>query len=217
MMGRMIGKQQASHLAARYKTMKHLQLAINSYDLSFSSSSMGIRGSSSSSKGGSSSSGKGGSSSSSSGVAGGAASLDPFFTTEAGKSLRAWFSSSDNKLLLNQLRQAGIRCCQEDPEAAAAVALPGDKSSSSSTGGGSRGSSSLPQAKPVLQGLTICITGPIAASQFANREQVADFVTELGGQFKNSMTRTTSWLVVSGAGPIENRAVAYFCSRSLSE
>jgi NAD-dependent DNA ligase len=41
-----------------------------------------------------------------------------------GASLREWFASSDNKLLLNQLRQAGIQCCQEDPTAADGIITP---------------------------------------------------------------------------------------------
>jgi hypothetical protein len=35
-----------------------------------------------------------------------------------GASLAAWFADAHNKLLLNELREAGIAVCQEDPAAA---------------------------------------------------------------------------------------------------
>jgi hypothetical protein len=48
-----------------------------------------------------------------------------------GASLAAWFADAHNKLLLNELRDAGIAVCQEDPAAAdvvtedAAIDVPG--------------------------------------------------------------------------------------------
>jgi NAD-dependent DNA ligase len=176
----MIGKQQAAHLATRYKTMKRLQLAISSTGNSSSISSSG-----------------GSSDPFFDTMAG---SSDPFFDTMAGSSLKAWFASSDNKLLLNQLRQAGITCCQEDPTAGSFV--PDDQADELALAAAQQTgvSAGLPagagQQQP-LQGLSICITGIIANPQFANRKEVEDYITKLGGTFKNSLTKSISWLVVS--------------------
>jgi hypothetical protein len=38
-----------------------------------------------------------------------------------GASLAAWFADAHHKLLLNELRDAGIAVCQEDPQAADVV------------------------------------------------------------------------------------------------
>ena len=59
---------------------------------------------------------------------------------QAHDSLKAWFTSSDNKLLLNQLRLAGLRCCQEDPAAGQMVpqapAAQGQAAAAGGAGGG---------------------------------------------------------------------------------
>jgi NAD-dependent DNA ligase len=154
----MIGKNQAAHLAARYKTMKRLQLAVSSPSDHHNSSTT---------------------------------PADPFLQTLAGNSLRDWFANSDNKLLLNQLRQAGIRCCQEDP-AAADVIISHQADADSAGGGGVSSSSST-----VLQGVSVCITGGIANSRFANRDEMKAWIQSLGGSFKGGLTQGTDWLVVS--------------------
>jgi hypothetical protein len=118
----------------------------------------------------------------------------------AGSSLKAWFASSDNKLLLNQLRQAGITCCQEDPTAGSFV--PDDQADEQAPAEAQQAGASagLPagagQPQP-LQGLTICITGTIADPRFENRKEMEAYITKLGGTFKNSLAQSTNWLVVS--------------------
>lgn len=127
---RCIGRQQATHLATRYKTMKRLQLAASLSANTTTADNLGTdstaastparRGSHSTRSTRSAATSANSSSSNTSGNGGSSSRMPPadhFFSTLAGESLVAWFASSDNKLLLNQLRQAGLRCCQEDPGA----------------------------------------------------------------------------------------------------
>jgi NAD-dependent DNA ligase len=164
----MIGKNQATHLAARYKTMKHLQLAVSSPLDPHSSSTPD----------------------------------DPFLQTLAGSSLRAWFANSDNKLLLNQLRQAGICCCQEDP-AAADVIISNQADSESAGNGDVSGNGRSGSSSTALQGVSVCITGGIANTKFAKREEVAEWIESLGGSFKGALTKGVDWLVVSCCSAVE--------------
>lgn len=132
-------------------------------------------------------------------------SLDPFLHTLAGQSLKAWFTSSDNKLLLNQLRQAGLKCCQEDPAAAdiipgvsedrrAAAAAEAQQSAVSSAVKEAAAAPGSAAARP-LEGVAVCVTGAFASGM--SRDAVERFVKEMGGSFKRSVTRETHWLVVS--------------------
>jgi hypothetical protein len=65
------------------------------------------------------------SSSSSSGDTAISAAVDPEISGQMGASLAAWFADAHNKLLLNELRDAGVAVCQEDPEAADVVSEDG--------------------------------------------------------------------------------------------
>jgi NAD-dependent DNA ligase len=87
------------------------------------------------------------------------------------------------------------------PAAAAAKRGRGSSSGSTraekpeSTGAGKSSGSS--GSKAVLEGLSVCITGVIADERFVNRQAVGDYITSLGGEFRNSVNKSTSWLVVS--------------------
>jgi NAD-dependent DNA ligase len=119
----------------------------------------------------------------------------------AGASLRAWFASSDNKLLLNQLRQAGIRCCQEDPAAADVIlSHPGDTTAAAGSSGSSSsssGSSSDSPRQQLLEGVTVCVTGGIADPSFETRKEFGSWIQTLGGVFSEKLKKDTDILVVS--------------------
>lgn len=142
-------------------------------------------------------------------------SSDSFLHTLAGQSLKAWFTSSDNKLLLNQLRQAGLKCCQEDP--AAGDIIPGVSGDGRPAAAGAQQSAVSPAveeaaatlglaaarpplegsaaARQPLEGVAVCVTGAFASGM--SRGDVERFVKEMGGLFKRTVTRETHWLVVS--------------------
>lgn len=162
-LSRHIGRQQAAHLAARYQTMKRLQLAASQSDTKRPCDD----------------------------------EPDSFFSTLAGQTLKAWFTSSDNKLLLNQLRLAGLACCQEDP--AAAEVIPGAAEAARVEGPGSIPDDMLGYADvQPLEDITICVTGGFATPELQKREAVAQLIKDMGGIFKTSLTKDTDWLVVSG-------------------
>jgi NAD-dependent DNA ligase len=129
-----VGERQAANLAAKYKTMKRLQLAANNTAVAAataastssaaaSSSSSTVTSSRRSRRSAVSTASNEPSDNASTAVAAAAnvATSDPEISGQMGASLAAWFADAHNKLLLNELREAGVEVCQEDPQAADVV------------------------------------------------------------------------------------------------
>jgi NAD-dependent DNA ligase len=137
-----VGERQAANLAAKYKTMKRLQLAANGTAFAAAAASAAataappldpstITNSSSSvtasrrrrrtTNSTSSSTTLDSSTTAAAAAAAEAPEPDPEISGQMGASLAAWFADAHNKLLLNELRDAGIAVCQEDPAAADVV------------------------------------------------------------------------------------------------
>jgi NAD-dependent DNA ligase len=146
-----------------------------------------------------------------------------------GASLAAWFAAADSKLLLNELRQAGLACCQEDPSAAdvlgqqhaddaadGAAAAAGSAGSAAAGGAPCSAAAAAPRAPPPaaaggagpvradvkpLAGISVCVTGALRNDALGGtRDEVAAAVARLGGDFRAGVTRATTWLVVSALG-----------------
>lgn len=186
-----VGERQAANLAAKYKTMKALELAAKG-----SSSN-----SSTSSTDGSSSSG------------------DPEISGQMGASLALWFADADNKLLLNELRDAGVQVCQEDSAAAEAAVQQEESRNSAQVPGGIPGLTG-PGFRDVkaLEGISMCITGSLMRDVVSKRLWAQAWVEDRGGEFHDNLKRGTTWLVVGDKpGQKKLQAAAKWGTRVLNE
>eukprot|EP00775_Hariotina_reticulata_P004502 gene4502-4755_t len=89
--------------------------------------------------------------------------------------------------------QVGVECCQEDPAASVEEepsAQPEWEGTSDRQGVGPGYNDVLP-----LKGLTISITGSCRRGGFDKRDLFRRAVEAKGGQFKDSVTKATDWLV----------------------
>ncbi|WIA35136.1 hypothetical protein OEZ86_003615 [Tetradesmus obliquus] len=185
-----VGERQAANLATKYKTMKRLQLAANGSAPSSSSSSSNT-----------------------------AAAADPEISGVLGASLAAWFADAHNKLLLNELRQAGVAVCQEDPAAAELVAEDGLSAATIDVPGSIPGISGPGQNDvEALSGVSVCVTGKCRRKVLESRYLQEGYIQEKGGEFHKAVKKTTTWLLV-GDKPGQNKleAAAKYGTRKLSE
>ncbi|KAF8060461.1 ligA [Scenedesmus sp. PABB004] len=200
-----VGARQAANLAARYKSMKALELAVNSAATSAGAGTAAAAAAAAAGAGAAT-------------AAGGAP--PPPIGGVLGASLAAWFSHADSKLLLNGLRQGGVACCQEDPaaaEAGGAAAL--EAAGAAPVPGGIPGLTG-PGFRDVapLEGISICVTGSLGAARLSRRELAASFIEDKGGEVHGSVKRTTRWLVTGlRPGAAKLAAAAKWGTRVLDE
>jgi NAD-dependent DNA ligase len=155
-----------------------------------------------------------------------------------GANLAAWFSHADSKLLLNELRQAGVAAVQEDPAALGfssaeealdtthglgvdAPAQNGRSSSSrrrSSSSSSNNNSDSGGGGAAPLAGVSLCLTGTLSAPGLERRTDAQAWAAARGALVHSSVRRSTNWLVAgTNPGASKIAAAARLGVRCMSE